>query len=520
MKKILIAFAIFALALMPFGNAFANKGELIITNGAEPQGLDHAQISGVPEHRIFFSLFEGLISANPKDASPLPGVAESWTVSNGGKTYTFKLRKTTWSDGVPITAKTFVDSWLRLLAPETAARYAWFPAMFIKGAEDYNSKKGMKDVVSIRAIDDYTFQMDLVGPLPYVLGALIHYSFGIAPLHVIDKHGKDWTKPGNFVGNGPFVLEKWEPQKQLSAVPNPKYWDKDNVHLERVVYLPTDDNNTAYNMYLNKESDWATVIPLDQLSEAQLSDDYQSGPYLGTYYYVIQNEKKPFDDPRVRKALSMSINRKHIVEKITRKGESPALSMVPPMAGYTPSLGDAENVEKAKQLLADAGFPGGKGFPEFKILYNTNEAHKKIAEYVQQAWNENLGLKVTLMNQEWKTYLNTRRKGDFTVARAGWIGDYQDPNTFLDMFVSGAGMNGGKYSNSGFDNLIKKAASMEAGPARMAALQEAEKLFITDDQSVIPIYGYTSQNMINMNKWGGWYNNTMDWHPTKDIFMK
>ena len=518
-KSIVLLFLVFI--VLPLNFALANKGEFIILNGAEPQGLDFAKISGVPEHHIYFSLGEGLVSTDPKTAKAVPGVAKSWKISNKGMTYTFKLRKTTWSDGVPITAHTFVESWLRILNPKTAARYAWFPAMFIAGAEAYNSGKAGPESVKIRAIDDYTFEVNLVGPLPYTLDALAHYSFSIAPLHVIKKYPKSWTTPGKFVGNGPFMLEKWEPQKQLTVIPNPRYWDKANVHLKRIVYIPSDDNNTRYNMYINGEADWMTDnVPLDQIADAELRDDYHTGPYLGTYYYNINNKKKPFSDVRVRKALSLSINRSHIVNKITKAGETPTYSMVPPMAGYTPSEGEHENLKKARLLLKQAGFPGGKGFPEFEILYNTSEAHKKIAEYVQQQWAEKLGLKVSLKNQEWKTYLDTTRAHDFTVSRAGWIGDYNDPNTFLDMFVTGAGMNRGLYSNPKYDKLIKTAATMKDGPKRMKTLQKAEYLFITKDQSLIPIYGYVSQSMIDTKKWGGWSANVMDWHPTKNIYLK
>ncbi|MCP4297827.1 MAG: peptide ABC transporter substrate-binding protein [Proteobacteria bacterium] len=518
-KSLLLLFLV--AAILPLSTAFANKGEFIILNGAEPQGLDFAKVSGVPEHQIYFSLGEGLVATDPNTAKAVPGVAKSWKISNGGKTYTFSLRKTTWSDGVPITAHTFVDSWLRILNPKTAARYAWFPSMFIEGAGDYNGGKAGPEAVKIRAIDDYTFEVNLVGPLPYTLDALAHYAFSISPLHVIKKYPKTWTNPENFVSNGPFMLEKWEPQKQLTAVPSPTYWDKANVHLERVIYIPSDDNNTRYNMFVNGEADWLhSHIPLDQIADAEMRDEYQSGPYLGTYYYNIQNEKKPFNDVKVRKALSLSINRKHIVEKITKAGETAAYSMVPPMAGYDPSEGEHENLDRARTLLAQAGFPNGQGFPAFEILYNTSEAHKKIAEYVQQQWSENLGLKVSLKNQEWKTYLNTTRAHDFTIARAGWIGDYNDPNTFLDMFVTGAGMNRGLYSNAGYDTLIKAAATMAEGPERMKVLKEAEYLFLQKDQHLIPIYGYVSQNMIDLNKWGGWGDNVMDWHPTKTIHLK
>ncbi|MFP4266871.1 MAG: peptide ABC transporter substrate-binding protein [Spirochaetaceae bacterium] len=494
--------------------------EFIMVNGAEPETLDPHLISGVPEHRIYMEIFEGLLSYDPETAEPVPGLAESWEVSDDGKVYTFELRETTWSDGEPITAQTVVDSWLRMLDPETAAPYAWFPNMFIAGAEEYNSGDADADAVKIEAVDDYTFRMELIGPLPYVLGALPHYSFAVVPMHAIEEHGKEWTSPENFVGNGPFTLEEWSPQERISVTPNDTYWDADTVSLDRVEFLPIDDNNTAYNMFLNDEVDWATEIPLDQMDEAKLRDDYHNAPYLGTYYYTIQNEKEPFDDARVRKALAMSFDRETLVERVTKGGQIPAYAMVPDMAGYPGIEGNKTDVEKAQELLADAGYPDGEDFPVFDILYNTSENHKKIAEYIQEQWAENLNIECELVNQEWSTYLASRRAGDFEVARAGWIGDYQDPNTFLDMFLTGAAMNGGRYSNEEYDELIKEAARMPAGDERFETLQSAEEIFITEDQGVIPVYHYTTNNMIDTTEWGGWYVNTMDYHPLKHVYKK
>jgi oligopeptide transport system substrate-binding protein len=256
------------------------------------------------------------------------------------------------------------------------------------------------------------------------------------------------------------------------------------------------------------------------MEAAKQRPDFHVNKYLGTYYYIFQNEVPPFDDPRVRKALTMSIDRKTLVEKVTRAGEQAGFNMVPPMEGYTPAEGNKENIETAKKLLAEAGYPDGKGFPKFQLLYNTSERHKQIGEFIQQQWEENLGIEMELYNQEWKTYLATRRAGDFQVSRAGWIGDYPDPNTFLDMFGTGNAMNGGRYSNAKYDELIAKAARMPAGKERFEVLRQAEDIFITQDQGVMPIYAYTVQNMIDLDKWGGWYPNVMDYHPTKDIYKK
>ncbi|MDA3940711.1 MAG: peptide ABC transporter substrate-binding protein [Spirochaetia bacterium] len=498
----------------------APGAEFIIVNGAEPESLDPHLISGVPEHRIYESIFEGLLAYDAETAEGVPGVAESWTVSADKLTYTFKLRKTSWSDGVAITAQTVVDSWLRMLSPELAAPYAWFPSMFIAGAADYNAGEAGPESVKIKAVDDYTFEMTLVGPLPYVEGALPHYSFAIVPMHAIEKYGDAWTNHENFVGNGPFILDTWKPQEELTAVPNDKYWDKDAVSLSKVTYIPIDDNNTGYNMFLNGECDWMVTVPLDQMDSAKLRDDYHNALYLGTYYYIFNIGAEPFTDVRVRKALTMAIDRKELIDKVVKGGQTPAYSMVPGMTGYPGVTGNTEDIAAAKALLAEAGYPDGAGFPKFEILYNTSDAHKKIAEYIQQQWLENLGIDVELVNQEWKTYLTSRRQHEFQVARAGWIGDYQDPNTFLDMFITGGAMNGGQFANDVFDTNIGKAATMEPGAGRFKTLTEAEEIFITQEQAVMPIYHYTSMNMIDVSKWGGWHVNTMDFHPPKDIYLK
>jgi oligopeptide transport system substrate-binding protein len=496
-----------------------------ISNGAEPESLDPALIQGVPEHRIFEALFEGLVANDPETALAVPGVAESWEANEDGTQYTFKLREdAVWSDGVPITANDVVYSWLRLLDPMTAGPYAWFPCMFLEGATEFNAGEAGPEAVGIRALDDHTFQMDLIGPLPYAVDALTHYSFSIVPKHAIEEFGDKWTSPENFVGNGPFVLTERIPQTSLTVAKSDTYWDKENVKLDKVIFYSPDSTTTNYNMYLNGEIDWATNVPNDQLSAAQMRSDFQSSPQLSTYYYVFQNEVAPFDNPDVRRALSLALDREALVEGVTRAGEIPAWGIVPPMAGYEALEFPYDNMDdmiaEAQDLLARAGYPNGAGFPTFTILYNTDEGHKQIAEFVQQEWKDNLGINVTLENQEWQTYLSNRNEGNFEVARAGWVGDYQDPNTFLDMFITGTGMNGGNYSNEVYDLLINEAARMPAGEDRFGVLKIAEDIMINQDMGIMPFYYYVAINMIDTDKWGGWHPNTMDYHPVKDIYSK
>jgi oligopeptide transport system substrate-binding protein len=469
-------------------------------------------------------MFEGLVAVDPETANAVPGVAESWESNEEGTQYTFHLRHTTWSDGTPITANDVVYSWLRELNPDTAAPYAWFPCMFLEGANDYNSGKAEADVVGIRALDDYTFQMDLIGPIPYAVDALSHYSFAIVPQHTIEAYGDKWTAPENVVSNGPFVLTERVPQSYLKFVPNTKYWDKDAVKLDQVTILSSDDENTNYNMFTNGEIDWITNVPTDKLSSAQMKDSYQANAQLATYYYIFQTEKAPFDNVLVRKAIQYAIDREALVEGVTKAGQIPAWGIVPPMAGYEalefPFDSEEEATEMAQEFLREAGYDNGVGFPTTTVLYNTSEGHKQIAEYVQQQLKDKLGIDIELANEEWGTFLDNRASGNFEIARAGWVGDYQDPNTFLDMFMTGAAMNGGKYANEVYDRLLQVAARIADPVNRLGVLRVAEDIMVNEDASIIPFYYYITINMIDTNKWGGWYTNTMDWHPLKNIYLK
>ncbi len=525
MKKLLSVLLLVVLATsMVFAGgkkeAASTGAEFILNNGTEPQSLDPSKIQGVPEHRIYMALFEGLVGYDPETNAAVPGVAESWTRSADQTVITFKLRDCTWSDGVKITAQTFVDSWLYYLAPETAAEYAYMPAMIIKGAEDYNAGKAGKEAVGIRAVDDKTFEVQLVGPVAYAVDMMGHYAFACLPMHAMEKYGADWIKPGNFVGNGPFVLESWVPQEKVTVVPNDKYWNKENVFLSRITFLAIENDTTAYQKYKNGEMDWSTGIPLEMIDEVKLRDDFQTAPQLSSYYYYLNMNDPVLKDVRVRKALTMAIDRQELVDKVTRGGQIAADGYCPPMPGYTPAKGNHYDVAAAQKLLAEAGYPNGQGFPKMTIIYNTNEAHKKIAEYVQQIWKKNLGIDVVLENLEWATFLDERQSNNFAIARAGWVGDYQDPSNFLELFLTESGNNDGRYANPEFDAAMAKAASMPAGQARLDVLMEAEEMLVTRDQAIIPFYFYVSQNLIDLDKWDGWYMNTQDIHPYVGLKLK
>jgi oligopeptide transport system substrate-binding protein len=509
MVILLALFAVFA----------AGAQDFIMNNDAEPQSLDPALIQGVPEHRIYMALFEGLTIFDPKDNTAKPGVAESWKISKDLKTYTFKLRKAQWSDGQEITAQDFVDSWLRNLDPVTASNYAYLVADAVEGAKAFNTGKGPREGVKIRAVDAKTFEVTFVGPLPYALDMLTHYAFAVVPMHAVKKFGADWIKPGNFIGNGPFTLKDWKPQDRLVMVKNPKYWDAKNVKLNSITMFPIEDMDVAYDKYKAGELDWIPSVPPAKIDEIKLRKDYQKIAGTTVYYFIFNVTKKPFDDVRVRKALSMAVNRKEITDQVLRAGDIPNAGFVPAMGGYVTGKGNDYNPEEAKKLLAAAGFPGGKGFPKFIVIYNTSARHKTISEAVQQQWKTTLGIDAELQNIEWNTFLDVRSKThDFEVARAGWQADYLDPGNYLDMFKTGSGNNDGLYSNKKFDDLMTKAATMAGGPARNKVMQDAEKIFIDEDQGIIPFFFYVNQDLIDLKKWGGWYPTAMNVHPWKNVY--
>ena len=524
MKRILpVLFALMALTTLMFVSCAkeptVNNPDFVMSNASEPT-IDPSLLNDVPSTNVGLGLFEGLMQYDPTTNKGIPGMAESYTVSDDGLTYTFKLRKAQWSDGHPVTASDFVYGLQRILDPKTAADYAYMPGMVIKGADDFNSGK-ITDFsqVGVKALDDQTVQYTLSAPAPYFPDMTCHNAFWPIPKWAVEKSGNDWTKPANIVTNGPYILKEWKPQEYVFLVKNSKYWDAKNVHLRSIKILPGDNDSTNYDMYKSGQVDWDHGIALSKIDEIKLRPDYQSSAEIGVYYYEFNVTRKPVSDVRVRKALAMAVDKQTLVDKVTKGGQIATDAMVPPMAGYTPHTGLSFNVEQAKQLLAQAGFPNGKGFPTLTIVYNTNEGHKAIAEYIQQQWKNNLNINVILKNMEFKTLIDLRSKAhDCTIARAGWIGDYLDPKTMIDMFVTGSGNNDGLYSNPQFDKLIAD-SSLAKGDERMKMMEQAESILL-DDQAIIPIYFYVNQNLIDTKKWGGWYNTPLDFHPWKYIYKK
>ena len=496
----------------------ADSADFIMSNGAEPT-LDPTLMTDVPSTNVGLGLFEGLMQYDPVTSKGTPALAESYTISPDGLVVTFKIRKAQWSDGTPVTAGDFVYAMQRMLDPATGAEYAYMPSMVIKGASDYNAGSGSFEQVGIKAIDDRTLEYTLSSPAPYFVDMTAHNSFWPLPRWAIEKSGTDWTKPENIVTNGPYILKEWKPQEYIFMVKSTKYWDAKNVHLRGIKLLASDNDSTNYNMYKDGAVDWMHGIAISKIDEIKLRADYQCSAQLATAYYCLNNTRAPVDNPLVRKALSAAIDRQTLVDKVRKGGEVPAESWVPPMEGYTPQKGMGFNVEEARKLLAQAGYPDGKGFPTLTIVYNTNEGHKAVGEYIQQQWKQNLNINVTLKNMEFKTFIDLRSKQhDFSIARHGWVGDYLDPNTMLDLFITGSGNNDGLYSNPEYDRLIE-AAKTAIGADRMAMLEKAESILM-GDQGLIPLYHNTNQDLIDTTKWGGWTANPIGFHPFKYIYRK
>jgi oligopeptide transport system substrate-binding protein len=508
-----------ALALLTAVPGAAQGQVLRINNTAEPESLDPAIVTGVPEHRIISNLFEGLTTTDPRDLSPKPGMAASWMLSKDGLVYTFKLREAWWTDGRPVTAQDFVFAWERVLNPKSGAKYAQH-LFYLKNGEAYN-KGGVTDFsqVGVKAVDAKTLQVTLKNPTVYFLDVTGFYTLYPVPKWAIDAHGKDWVKPGKIVSNGPFKLASWVPQKDLVLEKNPRHWDAASVKLQKVIFLPTDDINTAYKQFLAGDSDWIPTVPPSQIDAAKTKPEYYVSPYLGTYYFRFNVTKSPVSDVRVRKALSLAVDRESLTAFVTKAGEVPSSSFVPAgLRGYEGPRGLGFDPAAAKKLLAEAGYPEGKGFPRTELLYNTSDLHRVITQAVQQMWKEHLGVQVDLVNVEWKVYLARQGSLDYQISRAGWIGDYVDPNTFLEMWKTGGGNNQTGWSSKRFDELMDQAARLVNAKDRMRAMQDAEKILL-DEAPVLPLFTYVNKGMLS-RKVKGWYPNILDQHPLKYISLE
>lgn len=468
-------------------------------NGTEPQDLDPQAVTGVPENKIVNALFEGLVAEGPSGTETIPGVATTWSVSDDGLIWTFNLRpEARWSDGTPLTAETFIRSYQRILTPTFGAEYA-YKLFHVVGAADYiNGHLTDFAQTGFKALDDHTLQLTLRHRTPFLLEAMKHYSWFPVPVHVIEefgglaRKGSAWTRAGNLVGNGPFILRSWTPNQKIVVERSPTYWDAATVKLDEIHFYAIESIDTEERMFRTGQLHRTNELPLAKIRPYQRDypESYRQDPYYGVYFYRLNTTRPPLDDVRVRRALALAINRESLVENVTRGGQTPAYNFTPPSEGFTSQARLEGDLDTARALLAAAGFPGGAGFPRIELLYNTSENHRVVAEAIQQMWRRELGIEIGLTNQEWKVYLDSQDNLAYDIARAGWIGDYPDPNTFTDMWVTGGGNNDTGYSNSEYDALAAAALAAADEPARMAIYQRMEAL-LARDVPMIPIYFYT-----------------------------
>ncbi|MAL25627.1 MAG: ABC transporter substrate-binding protein [Croceicoccus sp.] len=511
-----------------YSDEAARNGILLWGNGSEPKGLDPHLVTGVPENKIISSLLEGLIAYHPTDdLQPEPGMAERWESNEDFSQWTFHLRDAQWSNGDPVRASDFVYSWERMLTPSLGAEYAEM-LYILKGAEDFHQGRTTDfSTVGVKALDDKTLQVTLEGPAPFFLNMLKHYSWYPVNPRVVEAHGgmtdrqSSWSTLENYVGNGPFVLDDWVTNQIIKVRKSPTYWDRDRVKLNGVNFYPVENVTTEETMFRGGRLHLTNTVTPDKIPIflEKMPQEMKIEPYMGVYFYRINVTRKPFDDVRVRKALAYSIDKKLLVDKVTKGGQIPATGFVPPgLKGYETSDAAEFQPELARRLLAEAGYPGGRGFPDVEILINTSEAHRKIAEALQAMWRKELDVNIGIYNQEWKVYLDSQSNLDYDLVRAGWIADYAYPNTFLDIFTTGNGNNDTGWSNQRYDTLIGRARTAQTDEQRMAILQEAEQVLM-EDMPIIPIYWYT-RTYLKSTLIEGWHPKALDNHPIKYVSLK
>ena len=475
--------------------------------GAEPESLDPRKSTSIAASTLEAQLFEGLTGLDANN-NIVPAVAERWEISPDGLKYTFYLRNTArWSNGDPVTAHDFEYAWKSALSPELASSYA-FQLYYLKNGEAYNSKNADINDVGVKAAGDYVLEVTLESPTPYFLSLTAFHTY--YPLHAKTVTGNDkWAAdPKTIISNGPFKIVNWVHNNKIELVKNDQYWDAASVRLPRIDFVLVDNTGTVLSMFASNQLDMAENMPASELPRLLKEGKAKIFPFLGTYYYSFNVNRPPFDNPKVRKAFCLALDRRVIVETITRGGQKPALAFVPYglpeiNAGedFRSKGGDYirdNDVAAAQKLLAEAGYPQGAGLPSVTLLYNTSENHKMIAEAVQEMWKKNLGVSVQLSNQEWKVFLDNLDKKNFQIARDNWVGDYNDAMTFIDLFESANGNNNPGYKNPLYDELVRHAKSTPVQGERIKAMHEAEKILI-DEAVIIPLYFYTNPLLVKPN---------------------
>jgi oligopeptide transport system substrate-binding protein len=499
--------------------------DVTIINYVEPESLDPAIITSQADMRIVSGMFEGLTRLEPVNARAVPGLAERWDISPDGKIYTFHLRTNlVWSTGEPITADDVVFSWLRELSPATASDYAG-QLYYVKNAEDFNTGKITNAaLVAVHAPDRFTVRVELDHPTLFFLDICSMPLTFVVPRQTIEKYGDHWLNAHPLPVSGPYELAAWRLNDKVRLKKNPRYWDAANTQSEIIDILPIGMPSTALNLYERGQADivWnKELIPAELLDVLLQRPDFHSYSYLGTYFVRFNVTRKPFDDPRVRRALALAVDKERIVKKITKAGEQVTSHFVPPgTAHYQSPEGLGHDPALARQLLAEAGFPGGKGFPRFEYLFPAAAGVnyvEEIAVELQQMWHDELGIEMELRPVETQVFWGTQSRMDYEVSSSSWIADYNDANTFLGMFLTGDGNNETGWSNARYDEFIHAANETVDAAAREKLFQQAETILVRDEAPIVPLYIYSGINYFDTNKISGIWQNVLDNHPLNSI---
>ncbi len=495
-------------------------------NGEEPQTLDPHLAEGVPSANILRDLFEGLTTTDP-DGRIVPGAAIHWDISRDGLTYTFYLDPNgRWSNGDEVTAEDFVWSWRRVVNPQTAAAYSRMLAP-VANATAILAGEAEPDMLGVTALNETTFQVRLDDPTPYFLGLLTHPT--TYPVHrdSFETHGNAHVRPGNLVSNGAFVLDEWQVRSRVELVRNIHFRDAANVIIERVVYFPFEDENTEFNRFRAGDLHWTYQVPSGQfrwLSE-HMAEALMIVPWFGTYFFSFNLTRYPFEDNlELRQALNLAIDRDIITERVSRFGEIPTFTLVPAgLPDYEPPLPEfaewtqEEREEEARRLYQRAGYSETNPLT-VELRYNTSENHRRIAVAMAAMWKQVLGVRTRMVNEEFRVFLQNRAQRRVTqVFRAGWIGDYQDAFSFLELFHSAHGRNDAGYNNSSFDRLLEQIAAERIPARRRNLMVEAERTLLAD-QVILPVFTYVSKRLVDP-RLKGWQENVMDQHLSRHMFL-
>ena len=495
-------------------------------NGEEPDTLDPHRAVGIPSANILRDLFEGLTNESP-DGKVIPGAALRWNISRDARTYTFYLRRDLiWSNGDPLTAEDFVFSLRRAANPETASSDSNM-LLPIQNAREILAGELPVEELGISLLDEFTMQVTLTGPTPYFLGLLTHPVAYPVNRRNLEEHGEDFSRPGNLVSNGAYVLKSWKPRIEIELQKNPNFREADRTIIERVFYYPIEDLATEVTAFRSGEIDWTNEVPNNQFK--WLQENYPNelvvSPWMGSYFLGFNLTQEPFiDNPSLRMALILAIDREIITDKVTQFGEQPSYALVPPgIDGYVPFSPEyrdwtqEERDHESRRLLEQAGYSEDRPL-HVEIRYNTSDNHKKIALAVASMWKQVLGVNSTLVNEEFRVFLQNREQKVITqVFRAGWISDYNDPYSFLELFRTGHGRNDYGYSNSTFDALLDEVGTERVRARRERLMFEAERVLMSD-HVIIPIFTYVTKRLVNPHL-RGWENNVMDHHQTRYMFL-